>query len=189
MLRDVARSEKACIFFACLGALVLNKHYGIPAKVVGGGFALCVDATPQVAFFGQQDGGRLSTSHRAFHMWVQTETHIIDFMAPIYAEAFADARQSLAVPRKMFQRAIETEATTPDDVVRPGDFFTLPDPGLTESLVNANLARAANTDLLRVADVWYGTRRRRQRSTLQMGDDDGDTYDLVLPRSVATGSW
>jgi hypothetical protein len=45
---------------------------------------------------------------------METETHIIDFMAPIFPEAFADADQPLHVPRRMFQRAerLKPEAST-----------------------------------------------------------------------------
>ncbi|KAK0360404.1 hypothetical protein LTR94_027437, partial [Friedmanniomyces endolithicus] len=55
-------AEKGCIFFACCGALILNKHYKIKASAVAGAFALCVNDTPEVAFFGENQGGRIKLS-------------------------------------------------------------------------------------------------------------------------------
>jgi len=187
--RDVGRAEKGCIFFNCFGAMILNKHYKIPARAVAGGFALCANDNPEVAFFGQINGRKVATSSDGFHVWVQTKTHIIDFMAPIYPEAFADATPKLSIPRKMFQREIATEAKFLDDLASEGDFFTLPDPGLTERLIDKFLGRAQNTDLLNVGDVWFGNRRKDQKKTFAMQDDLGKVLELSLPRTVAVGAW
>lgn len=189
VLSAVTRSEKACIFFACFGAMVLNKHYKIPAQAVAGGFALCVSDGPKVAFFGQQGDGRVVTSMDGFHMWVQTETHIIDFMAPIFPEAFAYADGTLKVPRRMFQRKRAFEARNLDALNAPGDYFTLPDPELTELLVDRFLNRAMDTDLLLVADRWFGDRRKIQSKSFVMGDSEGRPHSLALPSTVAVGAW
>ncbi len=169
--------------------MVLSKHYKIKAQAVAGGFALCVNAQPQVAFFGQAADGRVVTSSTGFHMWVQTETHIIDFMAPIFPEAFADTDPPLSVPRRMLQRLMATEATDLNTLVAPGDFFTLPDPELTETLIDAFLGRDMDRDLLLVAEAWFGNRRQPQKKTFQMTDSDGLIFDLSLPRTIAWGSW
>jgi hypothetical protein len=180
-------SEKGCIFFACFGSMMLNKHYKIPARVVAGGFALCINDKPEVAFFGEIQGNRVATSADAFHMWVQTETHIIDFMAPIFPEAFAS--QSQAVPRKMLQRPFASEAADLNTLTSPGDFFTLPDPDLTESLVDNFLGRVSSSDLLSVAEAWFGNPRRPQKRSVQMADSTGETYNLSHPATTAIGSW
>lgn len=189
VLQAVTRSEKACIFFACFGAMVLNKHYKIPARAVAGGFAICINDEPQVAFFGQRGDGRVVTSADGFHMWVQTETHIIDFMAPIFPEAFADADQPLRVPRRMFQRARASEAESLNALNAPGDYFTLPDAELTEMLIDRFLNRAMDTDLLLAADQWFGDRRKDQQKSMVLGDSAGAPHTLTLPSTVATGAW
>lgn len=189
VLKDVGRVEKACKFFACFGAMVLSKHYKIPARAVAGGFALCIDTTPEVAFFGQAENGRLSTSPDGFHMWVQTETHIVDFMAPIFPEAFADAGLTSTIPRRMLQRPMTTEAQSLNEVNTPGAFFTLPDPDMTETMIDEFLGRAQNTDLLMIADSWYGSRRGRQKRAMTMQDNLGEKVELRLPATTATGAW
>jgi Protein of unknown function (DUF2026) len=189
VIEDIGHSEKACMFFAIFGAMMLNKHFKIPARAVAGGFALRVSEAPEIAFFGQMAEDRLVMSTEGFHMWVQTASHIIDFMAPVYPEAFAQAEQKLIIPRKMFQRPISTEAASMDDLSSPGDFYTLPDPELTESLIDGFLGRASGADLLSVADTWFGGRRRKQVKSMAMQDDQGKVYQLDLPRTTAIGSW
>jgi len=189
VLRDVGKSEKACIFFACFGAMILNKYYKIPARAVAGGFALNIDKKPGIVFFGQFDEERLKSSSDAFHMWVQTETHIIDFMAPIFPEAFADTEAMLSIPRKMFQRPQATEAKTPEELEKTGDFLTLPNPELTESLINNFLAREQNIDLLKIAEVWFGSHRKEQKKNFAMQDNLGEVFMLSLPKSTAIGAW
>lgn len=180
-------ASRGCIFFAACGAYLLEKHYKIAARPLAGGFALRVNDRPEVAFFGEDKGDRITTSAEGFHMWVQTSTHVIDFMAPIYPEAFA--AQKLTVPRRMFQRLISSEATSLDGLVKTGDFFTFPDLKLTNDLLTNFLNRPASGDLVEVADTWFGARRRPQRLSIQMGDSAGNAYDLTLSRAKATGSW
>lgn len=189
VLADIGRSDKACMFFACFGAMMLNKHFKIPARAVAGGFALCLNEAPQVAFFGQMAEGRLVTSKEGFHMWVQTASHIIDFMAPIYPEAFAEAEQELTIPRKMFQRQISAEAASLGDLSSAGDFYTLPDPELTETLIDGFLGSVSNTDLLNVADSWFGGLRGKQKKSMAMQDDRSKLYQLDLPCTTTRGSW
>lgn len=190
VLRDVARAEKACIFFACFGAMILNKHFKIAATAVAGGFALSLDDTPRVAFFGEAHENTVRASPNGFHMWVQTHTHIIDFMAPIFPEAFADAGVELpSVPRRMFQRAVSTEAASLEALSSEGDFFTFPDPSLTESMINSFLNRASNADFLMIGDAWFGNRRQMQKPTFAMKDDLGEVRQLVLPSTNIREAW
>ncbi len=189
VLNDIGYPEKACIFFACFGAMMLNKHFKIRARAVAGGFALCVNETPQVTFFGQIEEGRALISAEGFHMWVQTQSHIIDFMAPIYTEAFAETRANLIIPRKMFQRPFGSEAQSLNDLNSPGDFFTLPDPKLTEALIDDFFSKNSRGDLLMVADQWFGGRRRKQKRSLVIQNDLGEKHQLTLPPTMAAGSW
>lgn len=189
VLKEEGRVEKGCTFFAIFGSLVLNKHYGIAARPVAGAFALCVTDEPRCMFYGRDENGKIVWDEDGFHMWVQTETHIIDFMAPIYEEAFAEAGPGVEIPRQMFQKRITDEAASLDDLATPGDFFTLPDPDLSEQLTDRFLSRPTNTDLLQVADAWYGGRRAKQRPSVRMGSNDGIIRQLTLPPTVARGSW
>lgn len=188
VLSAVTRPEKACIFFACFGSMALNKHYKIPARAVAGGFALCVNDEPQVAFFGQPADGRVVTSADGFHMWVQTETHIIDFMAPMFPEAFADADQTLRVPRRMFQRTRASQAQSLNALNAPGDYYTLPDIELTEMLTDRFLNRAMDTDLLLAADHWFGDHRKDQQKSMVTEDSAGAPHSHSVLTTTCVAS-
>ncbi|MGO4560112.1 DUF2026 family protein [Mesorhizobium sp. 2RAF21] len=185
-----ATAEKACLFFAAVGGYVLNQRYNIGARIVGGAFCFCLgEGGGEVATFGKLEDGQLVSGLDAFHMWLQTDTHIIDFMAPIYREAFADHPRSANLPRKMMQRRLDEEASDLDALVHTGDFRFYPDPALTDELLDGFLAKPFNGDLIKIAMAWYGKRRARQVPTFAMQDEKGRVARLSLAASVATGSW
>jgi len=122
-------------------------------------------------------------------MWVQTETHIIDFMAPIFLEPFAHAMGDTVIPRKMLQRPIASEADALDNLSATGDFITLPSRELTHALLEKFGKRPANSDLINVAETWFGTPQGRQIQTIAMINDLGEVTNLNVPANVAKGSW
>lgn len=185
-----ATAERACLFFAAVGGYVLNQCYKIRAQIVGGAFCLCVgDGGGEVATFGKLEDRQLVSGHDAFHVWLQTDTHIIDFMAPIYREAFADYPKSADLPRKMMQRRLDEEAPNLDALAHTGDFRYYPDPALTDKLLDGFLAKRFNEDLIKVAMAWYGKRRAKQMPTFAMQDERGLVTRLSLAATVATSSW
>lgn len=187
-IKDGGNPGKACTLFACIGALILNKHYKIPARAVAGGFALCVESE-KVMFFGRDGGGTVEFDEDGFHMWVQTETHVIDFMSPLYQEAFQDVQQEVVVPRRMLQKRLSDEAPDLNQLNKAGDYFTMPDPELSERLIDRVLARPINTDIIHIAETWFGTRRGKQKPSLTIGSNDGLVRDLRLPATTARGAW
>lgn len=179
---------RACTFFACIGALLLNKHYGIRARAVAGGFAICVEPGKNLVF-GRDASGRIELDIDAFHMWVETPTHIIDFMSPLFPEAFADAQPQIVIPRKMFQKRYDDEARNLSDLNDTGDFFAIPDTDLTERLIDNILERDLNRDLFRIVDQWFGKRRSKQRPSITIASNDGIIRKLTLPEIITHGSW
>lgn len=189
VIEGLGTAERSCIFFAVFGAYILETRYRIPATAVGGNLALCVSGEPKVAFFGRDEGGRIVADSDGFHMWVQTETHIIDFMAPIFPEAFAGMLGDTVIPRKMLQRSIASEANDLDSLNATGDFITLPSRELTHTLLERFGKRPANSDLIHIAETWFGTPKGKQLPTFAMMNDLGEVTNLKLPANVATGSW
>ncbi len=189
VVRAEGTAEKACTFFSIVGTYLLKKHFGMKARAVAGGFALCVEEGSRCLFYGKDAGGRFSWGDDAFHMWIQTETHIIDFMAPIYAESFAEAKPDITIPRKMFQKPISEDKQSLDELVTAGDFMVFPDPELSDQLIDHFLGRAVNTDLLGIADTWFGSRRGKQQPTLPIGSNDGIVHQLTLPATIARSPW
>ncbi len=189
VIEGLGTAERSCIFFAVFGAYILETRYKIPATAVAGNLALCVSDEPKVAFFGRDEGDRIVADSDGFHMWVQTETHIIDFMAPIFPESFAGKMGDAVIPRKMLQRPIASEADALDNLNATGDFIALPSGELTYALLEKFGERPANSDLINVAEAWFGTPKGKQVQTFAMINDLGEVTNLKLPANVAIGSW
>lgn len=188
VIKDIGTAERACTFFSIFGAYILSQKYGIDARPVAGGFSLCV-AEERCLIYGREEGGEYVVDSDGFHMWVQTPTHIVDFTAPIYPEAFAQAAPDITLPRKMLQKRISDECSNLNAVNEIGDFVTYPDPALTNELIERFMNRPVNSDLIQVADHWFGNRRAKQASTNRMMNDLGEVISLTLPPIAANGAW
>lgn len=188
VIKDIGTAERACTFFSIFGAYILSQKYGIDARPVAGGFSLCV-AQDRCLIYGREENGEYVVDSDGFHMWVQTQTHIIDFTAPIYPEAFAQVMPDFTLPRKMLQKHISDERSNLNAVNAIGDFVTYPDPALTNELIQRFMSRPVNGDLIQVADHWFGSRRAKQASTNRMMNDLGEVVSLTLPPIAANGAW
>lgn len=176
----------ACMFFSIVGSFILNKHYQIAARPVAGAFLLGVDSVPRVATFGKLEGNDVTSDKDGFHMWVQTEKHVVDFMAPIFNEAVGN--KDLIVPRNMFQRLIGDEVASPDSIAKSGDYFTMPSPELSDHFVETFLDRASHRDLLAACDRWF-KKYPKKLDDLCLMDDCGETYPLMLNAPPISGVW
>lgn len=184
-----ARADKACTFFASFGAYILNKEYGIPARMVGGAYGFCIGGPGEAAIFGKVENDRLASGPDAFHLWVQTKSHLIDFMAPIYREAFAEAQMVTELPRKMMQRPLDEESPSFEAFQRAGDYRYYPDLELTDQLFEHFCMRPINTDLIEIAIAWFGDRNAAQAPTFMMRDGKGRMTQLELATTIASDAW
>ena len=188
VLEGRANTPFACMFFAAAGALILNKHYKIPARAVAGAFLLCTDPAPLIISIAKNQDGTVTSDRDGFHMWVQTETHVIDFMAPIFNESIAGKGYPSSVPRKMFQRPLPAEAESIDELQAPGDYFTMPNIELTDELVDSLLDRPTNVDLLNSADRWF-KKYPKKLDDLSLLNDLGEVHKLTLSAPRISGAW
>ncbi|MBN8727001.1 MAG: DUF2026 family protein [Xanthomonadales bacterium] len=188
ILEGRANTPHACMFFAIAGAMILNKHYKIPARPVAGAFLLCVNEVPSIFCIAKRGDGIVTSGRDGFHFWVQTEHHIIDFMAPIFKGSAQGKGYDIAVPRKMFQRLISEEADSIDSLSKPGDYFTLPNPELTEEFIESFFERGPDTDLLCACDGWF-KKHPKKLDDIALLDDCGKIYKLVLAAPAISGAW
>ena len=117
------------------------------------------------------------------------EYGISDVCRSPYPEAFQDVQQEVVIPRRMLQKRLSDEAPDLNQLNKAGDYFTMPDPELSERLINRVLARPINTDIIHIAETWFGTRRGKQKPSLTIGSNDGLVRDLRLPATTARGPW
>lgn len=185
VLEDRANTPHACIFFAIAGSFILNKHHGIAAGPVAGAFLLCVNSTPSILSIGKSEADTISSDQNNFHMWVQTQRHIIDFMSPIFLES---VQERIDVPRQMFQRRQDSESPSIDEISMPGDFYTLPDPDLSKYFVDAYMDRPDHVDLLLAIDAWYKP-HPTPLASMALLDNHGNVEPLRIVAPKISGAW
>jgi hypothetical protein len=183
-----ANTPHACLFFATAGSLILNKYHSVPSRPVAGAFFLRPGTSDDVLSFATQQDGAFSSDADGFHCWVQTRAYLIDFMAPIFEESFRAKGQSISVPRRMFQRMLTEEAMSLETLSQGGGFFTLPNPALTERLVDSAINKVTHTDLLNAVDSWY-EKLPTPLKDLALMSDDGKLVRLKLSAPPISGQW
>lgn len=188
VLDSRANTSYACTFFAITGAFILKEHYKIPARPVAGAFLLCVDPTPSVLSFAKNEDGMVTSDLDGFHVWVQTETHVIDFMAPIFDESLKGKGFPRSVPRKMFQRPLSAEVEAIDDLRAPGDYFTLPNIELTNDRVQTFMDRPSHMDLLEAANRWF-KKYPKKLDDLSLMNELGEVAKLTLRAPSIAEAW
>jgi hypothetical protein len=188
VLEGRANTPHACMFFAIAGAFILKEHYKIPARPVAGGFLLCVDSTPSVISIAKHEDGTITSDLDGFHMWVQTETHVIDFMAPIFNESIKGKGLLSSVPRKMFQRPLPAEVESIDRLSAAGDYFTLPNIELTNERLQSFMDRPSHMDLLEAANRWF-KKHPKKLDDLSLLNDLGEVAKLTLRAPKVSGAW
>lgn len=188
VLEGRANTPHACIFFATTGALILQEHYKIAARPVAGAFLLCVDQTPTVISIAKNEDGLITSGVDGFHMWVQTETHLIDFMAPIFNESIEGKGYSRMVPRRMFQKLLSGESDSIENLRNPGDYFTLPNIELTNEHVQFIIDRPSHLDLVNAANQWF-RKYPKKLGDLSLRNDLGEVHELKLRAPAISGSW
>lgn len=190
VLDDRARTHRACIFFAVVGAAILRQHYKLNAFPIGGAAAFAINADDSfVPTFGTVEGNELTCASDAFHCWVECDGFVIDFMAPIFQESFRASGHNCNIARRMFQRRLEHMAPNLEGLTREGAFLLRPDTALAQSVINHFSAKHTNTDLANICLYWYKRPPKRIAESLDMRDDLGDITKLMLHGPEVTGVW
>lgn len=185
-----AHDNRACIFFAVAGTLLLRRHYKLNALPVAGAARYMVDAeTAQAVTFGRFEGDRLVATPEAFHCWVECDGYAIDFMAPIFPESLAAAGIRQAIPRHMFQRRLAEMAKTTDELTRDGDFSLFPDQQRTMEVIQNFDAKHASGDLANTCAHWYRRPPKKIAPTLDVANAAGAVQRLTLHGPEIAGVW
>lgn len=189
VLSQVGEPQNACIFFAVVGALILDLKHGIKCHPVAGAAAYFVDGeTETVCTFGRIEEGALISDSEAFHCWVETDEWAVDFIAPLFRESLAQRGSRLPVDRRSFQKKLTALAQTLNDLRSEGDFALLPNPGLSRQLFSVFDTKLSYSDLAKVCLACYEPYPKKLRVT-KMNDNAGYSYALRFSAPAIQGAW
>lgn len=185
-----ASSERSCIFFALVGAAILNEHYKLNATPVAGAAQFTVNANDSlVTVFGQLENGELISKLEAFHCWVECDGYAIDFMAPIFHESMRSSGCQSRIPRRMFQKRLELMKPIHGEFPGEGAFFFLPNMSLTQAIITNFGNRNSNTDFGNICIEWFKRPPKRIPETLAIRNDLGEITTLKLQGPNIESAW
>lgn len=184
-------SKASCLFYNTVGAYLLERSLGVPARTrMGAAFFRVDDATDTVLFFAERGEDGICTSTRnGFHCWVETENHIIDFTAPVYRRYLADIGSDIKLPRKMFQKPKGSMASSYNCLAVEGDYYVEPNPELTLELMSIGMGNAAVGDLADACLQWFKRPPKKMRSMLPLMGDRGGLTEIKLTGLSVVGAW
>lgn len=183
----IARTHRACMFFASAGTLILREHYKLKAMLSVGSMALMVhEATAQVAIYGMEENGEWVYDSNGFHAWVECDGWLIDFMAPIMGKAFLEDGGTFPIPAKMLQKPLSEGLEHYRAIQHEGEFFALSDAKVAEEVLDCQGVEF--NDLIKVCLRWF-RKPPKALQPLALASTTGAPQPLVLRAPTIVGVW
>lgn len=183
----ISTPHRACLFFAGVGALILRKHYKLPATISAGLMAMMLDPTTStVMFYGRRQEDKFVADGDAFHAWVECNGWLIDFMAPIMGRSLNEDGHRVVVPNLMLQKRLADAKSSPYHLDERGDYFISHDCALTEELISNQ--PIAFEDLAGVCLAWF-KKPPKPLPGMALGDSQGLAKPLVARAPSISGAW
>lgn len=184
-----AKTERACLYYASYGAYILHKYFELDAVVVSGAAAYHLNDSENILFFGDIHDGFVVSHENAFHAWVLVEEYLIDFMAPTFSRITGDKGCVITYPSRMLQKPLALMKSSPNDLAKPGDFFLLQNPELTQSHASFLTSKPIHGDLAEMAIHWF--RKTPQKILPQIGvkNQSGEIQQVKYEEARLSGVW
>lgn len=182
-----------CSFYNYAATAILEKFYKLEAAAVCGAafIRLAEEPIPVLGLGRVNEASRTCSSDgEAFHCWVRTRDHFMDFTAPLYGQYMAPMGDNAPrVAQKMFQKHLSAVALSPWHVSQPGHFYFEPNRELTFEIVGNFNARPEVLDLVRRCLDWYETPPKQMSSPPLIGDRNGGARPVELYKRPLVGAW
>lgn len=123
--QHVLNPQTSCIIFSVIGAALLNKFYSLQAKPISGAAAFDFGLSNPI-FYADRNVETFSASNTGFHAWIEADGWLIDLTTPLLPEIAKQAGMKCS-HRRMLQRPLSDEASSPFSLTRNNPFFLLPD--------------------------------------------------------------
>ncbi|MHB0924934.1 MAG: DUF2026 family protein [Gallionellaceae bacterium] len=185
------RPGASCLFYNTVGALLLEKMLRVKARpVMGAAFFRVDDPTATALSFAVlNDDGTCTSNEGAFHCWVETESHVVDFTAPMYREYLEKVGLCRQLPRKMFQRRKVDMAATHQNLLCEGDYYVQPNAELTKLSVEKMLLSPAVGDLANICLQWFARPQKTMKEPFSIRNDLQEVIQVRLTSLSITGVW
>jgi len=181
--------EENSTLFSMFGTVIVMGQLGIPCSPVAGDWYIHHPDGQRVLGIGKSVGKRTNPNWAGFHTWIQTETHIIDLMSPMYPEIFPAANSPFPLQRRMLQLPRKDDAKNWEEFQQGAPLMTVPNEELTDAL----LAKVADDqrceDLAGALVHWWPKLKEDTKATLALYPDGGEGLAIARTGHSAEGVW
>lgn len=176
----------SCLFYNVTGAIILSKIYGIDARPLMGAAFIKVNAESGFTLaFAESDFDSCRSSADAFHCWIETPSHILDFTSPIYS-AYPN---STTLPNKMFQKEKGAMSGSQFELDSAGDFYFEPNLSLTRDRLQAGFQNNKFNDFAHISVEWAKLSAKKLLTQMKIQADDGEVIELKVSGINLVGAW
>lgn len=192
LLNEKGDPTKGCLYFAVLGAAILHTHFKIKARpVVGIAAFRLLSGSSYIQVFAEREGDKIFAGVNGFHAWVETDSHVIDFMAPIFPEVFPaqDDGQKTIVGRKMLQLPAVESVAEPQILDTSGTFGVFGNEQLTKSMLADFLSIPFNRDFIDIAVKWFKPAPKPISPSVTLANAKGEISTAQLSPQRVADAW
>ena len=189
LLNEESTPEKACLYFALVGAFLLEKHHRKTATFRAGAAAYNLRTpTNAVLVLGTIEDGLLVSTESAFHCWIEVDDWVIDLAAPLFNDMIDPDRAGQLIKPHMFQKRPSTLGSL-DELNTPGTFHHMPNPAIQDSLMRHFRSMQANADLANICVEWYRPPPKKVPSFIEIANQHGSQSRASHSPVRVTGAW
>lgn len=177
---------RSCLYFAVMGATVLQQHYGVTAEPIVGMAAYRLGAS--TVTIGDHNAGQLSVTTSGFHAWVEVEGVAVDFQAPVFLHrALPHATPTRG--RKMMQKPVVEASASIDELEQGGTHWYCADHRIRSILLPDFIGKPVHSDLMEVLLQWHRRPPERVADQIWLRDQRGRTRTVTRSRISVDGAW
>jgi len=181
--------EENSALFSMFGAVIVMGKLGVPCSPVAGDWYIHHPNGQAVLGIGRADRKRAEPNLAGFHAWIQTETHIIDLMSPMYPEIFTAANSLSPVPRKMLQVPRTDDANNWEEFRQGAPLMAVPNEELTDALLEKVASDQRCDDLAGALLHWWPKLKADSKAILALYPDGGEGLVIARTGHTAKGGW
>jgi hypothetical protein len=183
------KQEENSALFSMLGAVIVKDKLGVPCRPVAGDWYIHHPNGQTVLGIGKASGKPVEPNSAGFHAWIQTETHIIDLMSPMYPEIFSTANSLYPVPRQMLQVPRTDDAKNWEEFQQGAPLKADPNVELSNALFDKVANDQRCEDLAGALLHWWPKLIADSKAILAFYPDRGDGFIIARTGHTAMGVW
>ena len=181
--------EENSTLFGLIGTVIVKGKLGVACSPVAGDWYIHHPDGQRVLGIGNAGENQTDTNCPGFHMWIQTETHIIDLMSPMYPEIFPAANSPSPLRRRMLQLPKKDDAKSWEEFQQGAPLMAAPNEELTDALLDKVTNDQRCMDLAGAALHWWPKLIADPKAILALYPDGGECLAIARTGHSAEGVW